>query len=222
MNFLEGVQRLRMECGVEGLTGPVSVTDQTGEMLELVTWYNSAYEDILNLHKNWRFMQEEFSFNTIASVSTYTAAGVNITDLGEWITDDTRVYLLQADEQRIEYMPWAQFKESTQIGTIQTGRPSLYSVKPDNSLVFWPTPDTEYTVVGEYYKKPEQMDIADASEPVFPSQYHMIIVWRALIYYGAGLAALEKHAFGQAEYTRLRRSLEFSQLPRITWGAPLA
>lgn len=220
MNFLAGVQRLRLECGISG-TGPVSVVGQTGEMLELVTWYNSAYEDIQNLHKTWRFMRDDYTFNTIASTPAYTPSGAGITDLGEWIQRDVRVYLNADDEQQMAYEDWDLFREVRDIGTVQEGRPSVFSIKPDNSIVLWPTPDTEYVVRGEYYKKAETMS-ADGDVPIFPSQFHMIIVWRALITYGAGMAAGEKLTLGQAEYVRLRRSMESSQLPRIKWGAPLA
>lgn len=63
------------------------------------------------------------------------------------------------------------------------GRPICFSVKPDNSLTFDCVPDAAYTISGEYYSTPVE-DEADAQSPVFPAQFHLAIVFRAMMYAG--------------------------------------
>jgi len=220
MNFLQGVQRLRIEAGISG-SGPTSVVGQVGELSELVEWYNSAYEDIQNLHRNWRFLWGEFSFDLIIDTVSYTAAAAGYSDLNEWKLDDVRVYLDSADEDQLIYEIWDDFKAVRQIGTVSTGRPTHFSISPNNSIAFWPTPDQTYTAVGEYYKSAETLS-GNTDEPIFPSQYHMAIVWRALMFYAAGLSAAEKYTHGHTEYRRIMRAMEVTQLPQIVWGEPLA
>ena len=220
MNYLALCQRLRMEAGVSG-TGPSAVTGQTGELGEIVTWVNAAYEDIQSLHTTWLFRQDDFSVSLISGTYTYTPASLSIDDLLEWKTDDVRIYLDAADEAQITYTPWDDFRRAYMIGSLPSGRPSVFSVKPNNSIVFWPTPDGAYTCVGEYVKQVDTLS-GNTDTPIFPSDFHMLIVWRALKYYAGLLAAPEKYAHGEAEYQRLMRAMENSQLPKIGWGNPLA
>ena len=220
MNFLQLVQRLRMEAGVSG-TGPVSVVAQTGEMAELVTWIQAAYQDIQNLRPNWRFMQDEFTFPMIAGVKIYLPTAVSLDDLATWLTDDIRVYSSEGDEDAITYEPWADFRAIRDIGTIPTGRPMHFSIKPDNSIVFWPTPDDDYTCRGEYIRIPDELS-GNTDTPIIPARYHMLIVWRALAQYGAALAADEKYNHAVIEYRRLMRAMEATQLPDETLWEPLA
>lgn len=208
-----------MEAGVSG-TGPSSVVGQVGELGEIVTWVNSAYEDIQSLHTTWNFRQGDFSPTLISGTYIYTPASLSLDDLLEWKIDDVRIYLAEADETQITYTPWDDFRRAYLIGTIPSGRPSVFSIKPNNSIVFWPKPDDAYTVVGEYVKEADTLS-GNTDEPIFPSDFHLIIVWRALKYYAGLLAAPEKYAHAEAEYNRLMRSMEFSQLPMLDWGSPL-
>ena len=209
-----------MEAGVSG-DGPVSTVSQTGEMAELVTWIQAAYQDIQNLRPNWRFMQGEFSFSMIAEIKVYTPISAGIDDLAIWLTDDIRVYSDAGDEDAITYEPWADFRAVRDIGTIPAGRPTHFSIKPDNSIVFWPTPDDAYTCRGEYIVTPDELD-GNTDTPIIPAQYHMLIVWRALVQYGAALAADEKYNHASLEYRRLMRAMEATQLPDMAMWEPLA
>lgn len=219
MNFLQLCQRLRQECGISG-TGPTTTSGQVGELAEIVSWVNSAYEDIQNLHTQWRFRIEDFSQTLTASVNEYTPADLSITDLLMWKKDDVRIYLNAADEMQIQFLPWQTFKQSYLIGTIIEERPSVFSVKPNNSIVFWPTPNDTYTVVGEYVKATDTLS-GDTDTPIFPADYHMAIVWRALRMYAGLLAAPEKTMHSDNEYRRVMRAMEASQLPEMIWGQPL-
>ena len=222
MNYLALTKRLRLEAALSG-TGPASVVGQTGEMGRLVEWIAAGYNDIQTAHATWRFLRSDFSFSTIASTQTYTPAAVSITDLAEWIRESVSLYSSVADECFLEYIPWEEFRSGYLLGTNRSteGRPSAVTVKPDNSLTFWQIPNAVFTVNGEYFQTPDVMTVADASEPNFPARFHMAIVWKALMYYGAYAAADEKYTHGEREYNRLMAQLEFDQLAKLSWGEPL-
>jgi len=222
VNFLSICQRLRQEAGLSG-TGPASVLGQVGEMKRIVDWASSGYEDIQNLHATWCFLRTDFSFSTIANTQDYTPTAVALTDFSEWIKNDIRIYSSAADESQLEYHPWDVFRQAFLYGAqrTQTGRPSVVTVKPNNALALWALPDGVYTVNGEYYKSAQVM-AANADTPVIPTKYQMIIVWKALMHYGAYAGAEEKYAHGSNEYKKLLSMLEYEQLEDFTYGEPLA
>ena len=226
MNYLQLAQRLRQESGVPG-TGPASVKDQTKFDLQLVNWIATAYEDVQNMHPRWRFLQEDFSFVMTIGKRNYTAVEAGITDLETWKDDyygGFRRYLQTnaSDEQAIQPLDWETYRLNYLFGTNRTasGQPSIFSVKPNNSIDFYQVPNQEYNIDGEYFKQPDIM-VENTDTPVFPSQFHMIIVWRALMFYGAYDAADERYTHGQNEYKKILRKLEVDQLVKMTYGNPL-
>lgn len=228
MNFLQLCTRTRREARISG-SGPVSVLAQSGEMQMIVEWVQSAYEDVQNLSALWEFLRFDFSFNTIASTATYTLAAVGLTELQGWRTADCdaiscyRATSGSADQQAIIKISWDDMRGSRLFGSsaTQTGRPMEYAIKPDKSIVFWPMPDAAYTVVGEYYKRPQTL-VNNTDEPLFPQAFHMMLVWLALRYSGAYQSAPEKYLHGDNEYKSLLYGLRRDQLPKATMAGPLA
>lgn len=223
--FLALCQRLRQEAGISG-TGPVTVLNQTGESKKVVDWILSAYEDIQNLHPQWDFLRTSFTFQTISGTNNYTKAAISLTEYGEWIPLSFRSYLTSAGvsgEQYMTWLSWVDFRDTYEFGSSRTtlGNPLYIAQKPDTSLIMYPTPNGIYTINGEYYKRAQTMT-ANTDEPIIPVKYHMIIVWRALMFYAAQYNAPELYASGQNEYKRILHRLENSQLPPIELGGPLA
>jgi hypothetical protein len=222
--FLQLCQNLRSEAGISGTIS--STQNQVGELARVVTWIRRAYRDIQNLYPNWNFLRTDFTFPTIASADTYLPTAVNIADHGAWKVDSLRCYLTSVgstDEQWLDYVPWEDFRDTYKFGANRsiTGRPIKVSVKPDQSLVFYPTPDDVYTIVGERFKSAQELN-ENADIPLIPAQYHDIIMWRALIFYGEFESAQEHLSTGEAEYKRLLRSLEARELPNLTIAGSLA
>ena len=227
MNFLQLSQRLRQEAGLTG-DGPASTVDQIGISKQIVDWINTSYIDVLSQHTNWSFMQDSFTFDLEASKREYSVAETGVTDLEKWKTDDYgsfRVYLTSsgvANEQYLYPILWDDYRQMYLYGATRTsdGTPTYYSVQPDKGLNFYLVPDNIYTITGEYYKIPAEL-VGDDDIPIIPSQFHMIIVWRALMFYAGFDAANEKYAMGKNEYTKLMMRLEMDRLPPMTFGAPL-
>lgn len=223
MTFLELCKRLRSEAGISG-TGPVTTVGQTGQMLQVVEWVQEAYRSIQTEYETWRFLRTDFSISTIDGTQEYTPAAVSITDLGKWIDEYITLYSSVADEAEILYFPWEDFKRMYMHGTLRTfeSRPDSFTFRPaNNAFVFGPIPDAIYTVKGEYYKTADILS-GDSDTPLFPSRFHMLVVWRALMLYAAKSAAPELYAHGENQDQDLMDSLRSDQLDEIKYGEPLA
>lgn len=224
MTFLELCQRLRREAGQAG-SGPSTVVGQTYELLRTVEWIQSAYEDIQNLHAEWNFLRADLTFQTVASDNTYPIADISATEYGEWNQESFRSYLTSsgiAGEQFMEWLDWPDFRDRYVISSNRTqeGNPRYIAQKPDTSLILFPTPNATYTINGEYFKRAQVMSV-NADEPLIPTKFHMIIVWRALMFYAGYTSAPDLYEVGQREYKNLLFKLESSQLPRIRLAGPL-
>jgi len=197
----------------------------------LVNWIGTAYEDIQRLHESWLFRVGEFSFSTIDGTQNYTPDGVSITDLAYWKYDPDpnnlsgiRLYSSESDEADLIYFPWDDFRATYKFGSArsQSGRPTIFSIKPDMSMDLWAIPDAVYTVNGEYIKTVDTLSTSDNTDtPVIPSDHHMIIVWKALMLYGSFEGAPEAYSHGEKEYKGALAKLKLNQLPRMVYGSPL-
>lgn len=223
MNKLQLCQRLQKEAGVGGAAISTTV-DQTSILGRLVTWIEGAYEDIQSRSPYWEFLRNDFSFNTIIGTANYVKTAIGLEELGSWKDDSFRVYLDTVnDEHWLNCIGWDSLRDYRLIGasTSTTGKPIEFAVKPDKSIQVWPVPDDEYTISGEYYKRAQTM-AENTGEPLFPSRFHMVIVWRALMMFAADQEATVLYAHAQKEYKRTLFALENDQLPGVGTWEPLA
>lgn len=228
MDYLSLLQRLHLESGRSGIT-PSAVTGLTGMNSRLLGWIDDAYRNVQLLHDSWLFRRGDFSYTTVASTQNYTASDASLSDLADWkynpdgnYLSGIRIYSSVSDEQDMFFIPWDDFKTSYKYGShrTQTGRPTVFSIKYDGSMDLWAIPNAVFTVNGEYIKQADTMS-ANNDTPVIPSDYHMIIVWGALMLYGAYEGAPEDYARGQDEYDKILLKLEYNQLPKIRFGPSL-
>lgn len=227
MTFLEICQRLRQECGVSG-TGPSTVVSQTGQLKKLVDWAAEAWNEIQDMRPNWAFMWKEFSFNTTAGTRDYAAADVSITDVDQWDTDSFLIYKTATGTSDQNELPFLDYRDwrpryRTRMAERDSDRPILFTLKPDGELRLEPKPDAIYTIDGEY-RRTRQTFTANADEPTgLPEKFHMMIVWKAMQYYGFHENAPEVLGQGEAHFDQWLPILEREQLPRIRIGAdPIA
>jgi hypothetical protein len=127
------------------------------------------------------------------------------------------------DEQDLVFIPWDEYRITYLYGANRnvSGRPMRFTVKPDKSIELWPKPDAVYTIAGEHWWRAQVMT-ADDDEPIFPDDFHEVVVWKALTYYAAYEEAPAVYAQGNAQFGPVWARLEVDQLPPINTGAPLA
>lgn len=184
-------------------------------------WINTAWLDVQQDLPGYNWMRGSFTLTLANGDAEYAAADcvIPVTDLRSWV--NMRVYTTSvADEDDVYFLPYEEFRQRYMLGTVATGRPYHYTVKPDKTLRFYPTPDAAYTVYGEYQKTASEM-AADTDEPGLPAEYHMAIVYRAMMKYGRYEAAPEVYEDAKAEYKRAITNIRMDQLPDIQMGGPL-
>lgn len=236
MNYLQLVQRAHSECEAAG-SGPSAVTSQTGENLRMVNWVAQAYTEIQELHQNWRWMRSTWTVNTVAGTDAYAYTSVTDSRLSAtidrfshwWVRDEddclnVKRYLSSAGvgtEGELTDIPWSNFRVLYKRGTQNNGFPAHVTVDPQNKLVFGPKPDDVYVMSGEYQMSPQTL-AADADTPEMPTQFHMLVVYRAMEKYGAAKGAVEVFQRGSYEGGKMLRALELNQRPGLRQAPPLA
>lgn len=225
MTFLELCKRVRQEAGISG-SGPSTVVGQSGELKRVVDWTASAYEDLQIEREDWRWMRGSFSFQTTANDRDYTSVEAGIASrFSHWHLDRIKSYKTatginsQVVLGHLSYEEWASRYD---VGSLTTtpGQPLLCAAANDNKLLLAPVPNGIYTISGEYQKSPQLLTV-DADTPELPTQYHLAIVYRALMMYARYDAAGEIYNDALANYQRIMRPLERLQLPEIGFAGPL-
>lgn len=227
MNFLELCQAVAVEAGISGTIA--SVNGQSGEAARVIKWVKRAYNAIQLLHPEWEFLRADAVFATTAGNDTYSATAASLTSFGEWRLrgDDWRCYATAQgtkDEQPVRFMKYDQFRHVCLYGTQRDDRdrPQVVTVRPNQSLQFWPTPDASYTIVGEYFQAPLQM-VANADIPVFGARFHDAVMWRAMMFYAEFEGDSTVYASAQNELKPLIAQMEDQYLPEWdTCPVPLA
>lgn len=225
MNRLQLVQRLHLECRMSG-SRPSTTLNTSGQTERLVSWIDTAWQDLQTLHTNWDWLRTSCSFTTTEGRSSYTAAQCGVTDLGIWIPDSFRTYNTTAginSETPLFEIGYDEWRDTYLFGANRStySQPCHIAVTPDKSLAFGPITDDGYTVLGDYFRAPTAMD-EDSDEPTgLPTQFHMAIVYLAMIDYGAAEVAAEVIGRGEKKYKSLLSRLEIDYLPKLKFAGAL-
>lgn len=231
MNYLQLAQRLNSEVGASG-TGPTSVVAQTGMNLRLVNWINTAWLEIQGLHNTWNWMRQPFNWETVAGTGDYlptaitnTLTGDLMTDLRYWYKDTFRAQRKSIgiqDEQWLVEWEYYVFRNTYRFNLQVVGRPVVFAENPQGkAIMLGQVPNDVYLITGEYQQKAWNLT-ANGDEPDFPEAYHLMIVYKAMLYYGLYESAGEVIQRAQLQYQALLTQLEHEQLQEVYLGNPLA
>lgn len=225
MNFLALVNRSRRRAGGTG-ADLTSLTGQTEESNRLIDWVNEAWMDIQLRRPDWEWMRNSFSFAAVSGQGTYTPAQCGITDFGNWSLDNFRNYVTAtgtSSEILMDVWGYESWRDVYQFGANRsvTARPISAAVAPDKQLCLGPYPAAAYTVTGSYYKVASEL-VLTTDTPALPTQFHMAIVYRVMMFYGAYEAAQEVYTLGEAEFKKMMGRIDAHELPAIGFGGALA
>jgi hypothetical protein len=227
MTFLQLVQRLKRECGVSGADPATLQGVLPGEIARLANWASEAWMEIQRERSDWFFLRQPVSFTaTAAAGRSYTPTQAGIPLLASYKLDSFRCYasaLGQSNEQILPWLPYDSFRNLYLFGANaqQQTRPVLFSVDPQKNFVLGPAPNADHVISGEAFLAPQPL-VLDADAPSMPSQFHMLVVYKAMQYYGAYENAPEVHDRGLVHYGPMLSRLTIDQAPQITWGGALA
>lgn len=224
--FLQLVQRTCSECSASG-AAPVSTANQVREIARIVDWVQAAWVEIQGLRSDWLFMRQAVTFpvSTEAGIS-YTPAQIGVPLLADYKRDSFRIYSVAqglSNEQVLPHLPYDQFRNLYLFGSnrLQQSRPVLFTVDPQKNFLLGPCPNEAYIVDGEVFAQPSEF-VNDTDYPSMPSQFHLAIVYKAMMHYGQHENAPEVYQHGELEYNRLKARLIIDQTPKIGFSGTLA
>ncbi len=176
-------------------------------------------------------MRTSASFTTVASTHTYTlgsgagTVGVTAANFGMWARDTARCYLTAtgtSDEQFLEYIPYEAWRNNYLMGSLRSTnvRPTVFTISPAKAICT-PPALAGYTITSDYFSAPDDLE-ADAGTPGLPAQFHMAIVYRALMMYGAYESASEVYDRGELEFGKLMRRMTADRTPEMSFAGALA
>jgi hypothetical protein len=173
------------------------------------------------------------SFATIAGQTRYPlgtgagTVGVAADDFGRWDEGTFRCQPTAVGyrgEAMLDMVSFDEWRDGYMYGAMQSvqTRPAVVAVGPDNSLCLGPPPNGDYTITGDYWRGPSDM-VTDTDTPTgLPSQFHMLICYRAMLKYAGYESAPEVYQRGKEEGDGMFAQLLALRAPRISWGASLA
>lgn len=214
-----------------------TVVGQTGDKAKVVRWVNMAYRSIQNAHRAWRWLQSEFTVNTVASTQRY--AGTDCTDaftlaaitrFSEWDcsgqSSESRFKLFDpaiglSDIGRLIFVPWEVFYVRAVNTDAANDKPTLFSIDPQNRLCLSAVPNAVYTVRGPYRKSAQTLSV-DADIPEMPVDMHDVIASVAVQFLQLHDEAMHLLPVWKLRENRDFCRLEQMQLPQMRLGGPLA
>jgi len=169
MNYLQLVNDFMIETSMDDQIS--SVLAQLDDGLKATTWIRDAWTEIQR-NETWKFRWAEGSFPTVAAQRRYTLAQQNRV-AGDKL-DRTQ---LTIGTGRLTEVDYDLVRFSTSPGT-----PTLFSVRPDESIELYYIPNAIETVNYEYWKAPVVL-ADDTDTPDIDPDWHKAIVWKAIINY---------------------------------------
>lgn len=231
MNLLEICNRIKRKCRITGAAMTSVSTTQAEEFARVVDWANEAWMLLQRKRPDWKWMRYSMTFPTVAAQPTYTlaqiqATGSGFSDFGNWARDTFRCYTTSVgtnDEVEITWLPYDQWRDVYQIGANRATetRPTQFTITPALGIGLGCTPAAGYTISGDYYKVATEMAAIDDT-PSLPSQFHMAIVYRAMMLYGVSESAPEIYDEGAANFKAIMQEIEGQQLTEIGIAGALA
>ncbi len=223
MNLLGIVQSIHQEAKLAG-DEPTTTVSQTGRSGDLVRWAIEAWNDIQRENNGkWLWMLGDCYFDTSASDDSYAYGDVTDTDAASAITRFRSWHLdererpliyLSADgastERELSLVDWHEFRFKYVRGTHTAAYPAVICSDFNENLRLGPTPDAVYRVTGNYWKS-NQVLANNTDIPEMPTDYHMLIVYRALVKYGYNAISHEALARAEADGAPLWDALQHNQ-----------
>jgi hypothetical protein len=222
--FLQLCQLTREKCGISG-NGPALVTGQTGEMGRIVNWVQEAWIELQNRSRDWDWMRAEFCLTTVALQQEYTISSASLTDFSRWHLETLRAYRADigvADQQWLVAWNYGIFRDTFMFASQTTSRPTVFAVRPrDKALLFGSIPDDAYEIRGEYQKAARPF-LTGSEKPLLPEEFHMLIVYGAMLKYAYYENAPEVAQSAQLMQGPMLKDLMANQAPEFSHGEVLA
>lgn len=179
---------------------------------KIVDWVLSAHEEVQLRHNNWRFDWGTVVTPLNQGVEFYQPSDVWSLPVRNWDWESMYVHPTSEGVQartwlsRLDYNTYRQ----TRLPSVE-GRPIYVAQAPSKELGFYPLPQAGLTFVGDYYMPPEVM-VNNTDIPRMPDEYHMAIVWRAVMFWCASEENPALYAVANQLYNNLIMKMESTEI----------
>lgn len=214
MNLLQLVNRFMFESNISG-----SITSVTGlprQTAQAVFKVQEGWLDIQNAREEWDFLWSEFSFNTQVGIKLYNEFPA------DYKNQSRRNYIDLTDPDGVvtsaAFVDYDQWVEPRSV--VQNGRPTVYTIKPDDQIEFRSGTDKVYTITGEYYRQPVEL-VANTDTPNIDLSLHRIIIYQALITNSEFYTLLQDYSLYDKRYKDMRKRLVNRYTARTRLGGNL-
>ena len=209
MNFLQLCQRLRQETGISD-SGPSNVTGQVGDMKRLVDWVQEAWVRIQSERNDWGWMWQRKTATLPSGAQTFDLGS----SVGRLVSGTVYV-----NDRLLREISYQDMRKAQKV--VSARMPSFYAKRPDGIYEMDTTVDGDSAIEYECYSRPapfvEAIDV-----PAIPDQYHMMIVWLALIDYALFDEAPELYQKAKVNYDKLMAELAVEQMPEVVMPGAIA
>ena len=211
------------------LTTTVGVS---GGSLRLVNWIDESWQELQNMAW-WSWLRESFTMPLVAGQDVYSYGDAidsdgAVTRLKRWHLDSTAnppwIYNTAAGSstaQAINFVDWPEFNNLFNMAPPASGAPEFITSRPNYEIAVSPIPNDNYVVTGEYMRSSQVLAL-DTDAPEMPEEYHMLIVWMAMVEFGYHGVAEEILARGKEKKELYLASLVRNQATPLHFFEPQA
>lgn len=213
-------QRLHSET-LRSTAAPSSVTGASDRHARLFNALADKWRD-LQTERDWRWMRGLLDSALTVGQQTYTASDLGAERFRRWRPEDSSYWpFCYIDGSpntlwSLDYWGLDQFRHHFIFRNLGRTTPIAWTWDEANTLMVGPAPALAYKIRIAYWKEPTEL-VADEDEPDMPSEFHLLLVWEALIDIAMVDAAPEILARAQRNRDALKSRLVLDQarLPHL-------
>jgi len=207
MNFLQLCQKTQQYSGIQGFIASTTNLVPGSQEALLVETVRSAWVEIQNFRKDFKFLRDEVTLGLLVSQQEYSEEDIFGTTgkVSSWKTDR---FLYKSSPLR--YIPYDRWVLRSSQDT--PAEPGVFTIRPGTTNLIFNAVDTEYDVVLQYYKTPQILSVNN-DVPLLPVQFHYLIIFGAVLETASFLGDLITYQRFATKYSQLLGQLLRSEVP---------
>lgn len=188
-------------------------------MKNVVDWVQSAHKEIQLRSPTWGFDWDSATPPLTPGKTRYEPVGDWALQVKTMAPDGVVMVGPGGVLNWVSELSWAQFRQMQPV--TGEGLPAYFAIAPDKALHLSTAPPAGWTLRLDYYRRPQVL-LASTDEPRMPEEYHMAIVWRAVMMWCAHDENEQLLARVTPVYRDLVRKMLFTETPSSDIGIPEA
>jgi hypothetical protein len=223
MNYLQLVQRLKVESGRSGAV-PDTLSGLTVNDQRLANWVADQWLEIQRRRRDWNWMRKTVTGPLQDGVGVYGSQDIDggADPQSRWCvqTDDYTITITPAaggPPRELTMLNYEQFQRLYLIAPPAASVPLYWSQSLAGKLLLGPVPEVgaDWVIAADFFKRPTLL-VGEDDEPDMPEEFHILIMWRALLELAGMDAAPEVEARARRNVQTLWADLVATQTPKLT------